>query len=124
VVVSGQFLIDSEASLRGSAIRMADTPAAAEARAPEGPLYRAEGRVEQIDKQEITLSHGPIPALQWGAMTMDFKLPATGLPPGIAVGTMVAFEFRQANDGAYQIANMHLAPALPMKKADPAGAAK
>lgn len=111
VVVSGQFLIDSEASLRGTANRMTDTPATAGPRAAEAPLHRAQGRVEKIDKDEITISHGPVPALQWGAMTMGFKLPATGLQPGVAVGGMVAFEFRQAGDGAYQIVSISPAPA-------------
>jgi Cu(I)/Ag(I) efflux system membrane fusion protein len=135
VVVSGQFLIDSEASLKGLTTRTGDMPtagAAGAAKAPEGPVHRGEGRVEKIDKEEITLSHGPIPTLQWGAMTMAFKLPAGGLPPNIAVGDTVAFSIRPIADGAYQItaiapaagASKRDMPAMPMKKADPAGAAK
>ena len=38
--------------------------------------HRGEGKVESIGKEEITISHGPIASLQWGAMTMGFKLPA------------------------------------------------
>jgi Cu(I)/Ag(I) efflux system membrane fusion protein len=98
VVVSGQFLIDSEASLKGTATRMADG-----GKAPEGPVHHGEGKVEKIDKDEITLSHGAIPTLQWGPMTMGFKLPAGGLAVSVKVGDTVAFEFRQASDGAYQI---------------------
>ena len=106
VVVSGQFLIDSEASLKGTATRMGEMPAPGADQAPAGPLHRGDGKVEKIDKDEITLSHGPIPTLQWGAMTMGFKLPPGGLPPGIQVGSKVAFEFRQTKDGAYQITAM------------------
>jgi Cu(I)/Ag(I) efflux system membrane fusion protein len=135
VVVSGQFLIDSEASLKGLTTRTGDMPAAGAAgaaKAPEGPVHRGEGKVEKIDKDEITLSHGPIPTLQWGAMTMGFKLPAGGLPPNIAVGDTVAFSIRPIIDGAYQItaiapaagASKRDMQAMPMKKADPAGAAK
>jgi Cu(I)/Ag(I) efflux system membrane fusion protein len=132
VVVSGQFLIDSEASLTGTATRMGEMPATGGEKAPEGPVHRGEGKVEKIDKDEITLSHGPIPTLQWGAMTMGFKLPAGGLPPNIAVGDTVAFGIRQTKDGAYQITaiaptaevSKRAMKAMPMKKADPAGAAK
>jgi Cu(I)/Ag(I) efflux system membrane fusion protein len=101
VVVSGQFLIDSEASLRGAATRMGPVPAPGAA--PEGPLHRGEGKVEQIGKDEITLSHGPIPTLHWGAMTMGFKLPAGGLPRNIAVGSAVTFTIRPTEAGTYQI---------------------
>ena len=27
-----------------------------------------------VERDAVTLSHGPIPTLKWGAMTMDFKL--------------------------------------------------
>jgi hypothetical protein len=40
---------------------------------------------------------------------MGFKLPATGLPQGIAVGNSVNFEIRPAKDGTFQITS--IAPA-------------
>ena len=103
VIVSGQFLIDSEASLRGTALRMGSASASA---ASTPATHRGNGKVEAIDKNEITLSHGPIPTLQWGAMTMGFKLPASGLPPGIKVGDRVDFEIRPAADGAFEIVSI------------------
>ena len=103
VVVSGQFLIDSEASLKGTATRMGE-PGAPTFGTVGGATHHGEGRVEGIGKDEISLSHGPIPSLQWGAMTMSFKLPPNGLPPGVAVGDTVAFDIRQTKDGAFQIA--------------------
>ncbi|WP_426175313.1 efflux RND transporter periplasmic adaptor subunit [Massilia sp. TWR1-2-2] len=130
VVVSGQFLIDSEASLKGTSTRMSALPAADEGKAPEGPVHRGEGRVEKIDRDEITLSHGPIATLQWGAMTMAFKLPAGALPANIAVGGTVAFRFRQTTDGAYQISviaptgavSKNAMPAMPIKSDRPGSA--
>ena len=101
VVVSGQFLVDSEASLKGAIARMGDAPTPEQPKT--GPTHHGTGRVEQIAPDEITLSHAPIPSLQWGPMTMGFKPPASGLPKGVAVGDMVAFEIRQTNDGMYQI---------------------
>lgn len=112
VVVSGQFLIDSEASLKGTATRMDETRAA-----QSGKAHRGEGKVERIGNEEVTLSHGPIPSLQWGPMTMGFKLPAT-LPRNFAVGDTVAFEIRQSKDGMYEItaiSPLAAAPSQPMK---------
>ncbi len=83
VVTSGQFLIDSEASLRSAL--------------PESPVektiqqYEGTGVVEAIDGQSVTLAHQPIPALNWGAMTMDFVLKQP--QPEIKVGQPVMFSF-------------------------------
>jgi len=99
VVVSGQFLVDSEANLKASTTRMSDMSAPAAAQ-PSGPAtHRGEGKVEKIAKDEVTISHGPIESMQWGPMTMGFKLPASGLPPGVGVGDPITFEFRQASGG-------------------------
>jgi Cu(I)/Ag(I) efflux system membrane fusion protein len=100
VVVSGQFLIDSESSLRASAGRMADAPAPAPG---EAATHRGTGKVESIDKDEITLSHDPIASLQWPAMTMAFKAPPNGVPKDVRVGATVSFEIRKAKDGTFEI---------------------
>lgn len=110
VVVSGQFLVDSEANLKAATTRMGEIPTP-EAGDSTGRTHRGEGKVETIANGEITISHGPIPTLQWGAMTMGFKLPATGLPKGVAVGDTVAFEIRQTKDGGFAITSIALAQA-------------
>lgn len=102
VVVSGQFLIDSEASLRGTATRMGDAPAPENATAGS-QTHRAQGKIERIGKDAVTISHGAIPSLEWEPMTMDFKLPASGLPGNIAVGDTVTFEMRETKDGMFEI---------------------
>jgi len=61
VVVSGQFLFDSEASLKASTTRMSEMPASA----ATSVTHHGEGKVESIGKDEITISHGPIATLQW-----------------------------------------------------------
>ncbi|WP_211467165.1 efflux RND transporter periplasmic adaptor subunit [Collimonas silvisoli] len=113
VVVSGQFLIDSEASLTGTETRMEGmaTPTPSKA---IGPTHRGEGKVESITKEEITISHGPIPTLQWGAMTMGFKVPAVGLPNNVAVGDTVVFEIHPIKDGAFEISTITPTAAAPM----------
>lgn len=99
VVTSGQFLIDSEASLRGTTERMATTPAAS---APVAAAVEHEGvgRIEAVNGSDsLTISHGPIPSAQWGAMTMDFAAPPTGLPKGFKPGDRVRFRFHLNSDG-------------------------
>src|SRR2546427_11127057 len=121
VVVSGQFLVDSEANLKASTTRMGEMPGPAAGQGPDA-THRGEGKVESIGKEEITISHGPIASLQWGAMTMGFKLPATGLPQGIAVGNSVSFEIRPTKDGTFQITS--IAPAQQSTAASTDTAAK
>lgn len=113
VVVSGQFLIDSEASLKGTITRMGEAPAAEKGAQGGNSLHRGQGKVESIDKEEIVLSHEPIPSLQWGAMTMGFKLPAQGLPKGVAEGDSVTFELRPLKDGMFEVASISRSGAAP-----------
>ncbi|MBY0574718.1 MAG: copper-binding protein, partial [Undibacterium sp.] len=113
VVISGQFLIDSEASLKGTATRMSDVSASENGNIT-GMTYRAEGKVEKINKEEITISHRPIPALQWGAMTMDFKLPTGGLPRNVEVGDTVIFEMRAIKEGVFQITTITPSASAPV----------
>jgi Cu(I)/Ag(I) efflux system membrane fusion protein len=37
--------------------------------------------------------------MDWGAMTMDFRLPEAGLPRGIKAGDQVRFEFVMGSEG-------------------------
>ena len=125
VVVSSQFLIDSEASLRGVEARLNALPAtsAAPTAAPavSAPNNVGEGRVDNIGADAMTLSHGPIPTMKWGAMTMDFKLPPGGSPPGVRAGDRVAFEFYVGADGLPQLSKV--TPVSPALKAASATAA-
>jgi membrane fusion protein, copper/silver efflux system len=94
VVVSSQFLIDSEASLKGIEARLNVEPQPSVA--STAPRHEGEAKIEAVGRDTVTLSHGPIASLKWGPMTMDFKLPKsspTGLPRGIDVGDRVDFEF-------------------------------
>lgn len=100
VVVSSQFLIDSEASLRGLEARLNAAPPAA---APAAS-YRTPAKVDAIEKDALTLTHPEIPALKWPGMTMEFKLaPALKLPPGLAAGDQVEVEFRVPGPGEAEI---------------------
>ncbi len=90
IVTSGQFLLDSEASLRGIPVRNA--PAASTSTpVAKAPSYIGTAIVEAVKPGAVTLSHGPIAGLGWPAMTMAFatKLPAAAMP---APGARVRFE--------------------------------
>lgn len=93
VVTSGQFLIDSEASMRSALPQMA---------AHEGAKqYQTMGVVEAVDGATVTLSHEPVAELQWPAMTMDFTLPVGGLPAGISLGSKVMIHFSVDENGSH-----------------------
>lgn len=118
VVVSSQFLIDSEASLKGVEARLNDEPRPASANA--APRHSGTATIEAIGRDAMTLSHGPIPSLKWGSMTMDFKLPKGGAPRGLEAGDRVDFEFTMEADGTPQLTRTTLLP--PEAKALPSAA--
>lgn len=102
VVVSSQFLIDSEASLKGVEARLNEVPGAAAA--PAVPRHEGEARIEAIAGDALTLSHGPIPSIKWGSMTMDFKAPPPkDMPRNLAVGDRITFEFYTDKEGLPQL---------------------
>ena len=93
VVVSSQFLIDSEASLKGIESRLNSETAAPLTRHP------GEAKVISIDKDSALLAHGPLTTAGMGAMTMEFKAPTSGMPRNVAKGDRVQFEFVLPKDG-------------------------
>jgi Cu(I)/Ag(I) efflux system membrane fusion protein len=106
VVTSAQFLIDSEASLAGSITRLGAAPDSA-GRPPAGPVFGS-GKVEAVDAQtrRLRLSHGPIEALAWPSMTMEFDVdPDAGLE-GIAPGQDIRFALRQEQAGHWVISQV------------------
>ncbi len=97
VVTSGQFLIDSEASIKGSIQRLQGGDAQA---AQDGPVT-GQGRVEAVDAAsgKLNLTHEPIEALGWPAMTMDF-LVAEGVDiTGLEAGEEIHFTLEQQDSG-------------------------
>ncbi|HVL44686.1 MAG TPA: efflux RND transporter periplasmic adaptor subunit [Acidovorax sp.] len=103
VVASAQFLIDSEASLRGivpaqpqasSGLPVSGqrpTPAAA----PPSRSFTVRGVVDEITPTELTLTHEAVPELQWPGMTMPFKLARPELAQALKPEQQVQFTFQQ-----------------------------
>ncbi len=105
VAVSGQFLIDSEASLSGLTERLGGGSTAvsdAGTQPAAGPLHEGSGTVEELSDTAVTLKHGPIASLQWGPMTMPFSLSSPDVAKDLKTGDSVRFRFRQA-DGNFII---------------------
>ena len=101
VVISGQFLIDSEASMKATTTRLADST-------PAGNTHRGQGKVEAIDDKSVTLSHGAIPTAKMGAMTMEFQLARR--PAGVAAGADVEFEFEITPQGEFRVTDLRKKP--------------
>ena len=100
VVASGQFLIDSEASLQGVMARAASAPAPASTStsATTATEYRSTGVVVEFDADSLTLNHEPVPALQWPAMTMPFKVADKKLLQGLQKGQTLDFSFTKRGE--------------------------
>ena len=111
VVVSSQFLIDSEASLKGVEARLNVEPPPTAANT--APRHAGTAKIEAIGRDTMTLSHGPIASLKWGPMTMDFKLPKAGVQRGLEAGDRVDFEFYMDAENLPQLTKVTLLPPVP-----------
>ncbi|MBA0167733.1 efflux RND transporter periplasmic adaptor subunit [Pectobacterium sp. CFBP8739] len=101
VVTSGQFLIDSEASLR-SALPQFDAETSANPATPATSVgYQTQGVIRAINGNQVTIEHEAVPALNWSPMTMDFTLPPSGLPKGVGLGSTVRFQFSMDDSGIH-----------------------
>jgi membrane fusion protein, copper/silver efflux system len=115
VVASGQFLVDSEARLKSVLGAMAASSAAAPSSAASAPsaaasapalptgVHLAEGKVESVEAESITISHGPVPSLKWPEMTMGFGKANAKAFPDVKPGNTVQFQFRQGGPGGYEL---------------------
>ncbi|MBT8147335.1 MAG: efflux RND transporter periplasmic adaptor subunit [Gammaproteobacteria bacterium] len=113
VVTSAQFLIDSEASLAGSIQRL-DTNEMAGNSATSETVF-SNGIVDAVDEdaRRIRISHGPIEALGWGPMTMEFDVSQSANLENITIGQSIHFSLGQSEVGDYIIDMIH--------QPDPAG---
>ncbi|MEK6242976.1 MAG: efflux RND transporter periplasmic adaptor subunit [Pseudomonadota bacterium] len=103
VVSSGQFLIDSESSLKGALDRLegpAETPS-------KGRTHQGRGKVIDIDaaKGRVELDHEPIPSMKWPQMKMGFGVADKAALAKLKKGDAVEFDLRGEpdKDGNYLI---------------------
>lgn len=98
VVVSGQFLIDSEASLSGVLARLGRQQQGEQA--PQKQVQKmpqGSGKVVSVTagSGEITLAHEPIAELGWPSMTMGFQVRDAEQLRTLKPGDRVQFKLRQ-----------------------------
>jgi Cu(I)/Ag(I) efflux system membrane fusion protein len=94
VVSSGQFLLDSEASLKGIVARTMEMPA------PDAAAFHeADGQIVEINSKDVTLAHGPFKTLGMPGMTMTFPLADPALMRGLKAGDKVRIAVSQTDDG-------------------------
>ena len=98
VVASGQFLIDSEASLSGIIERLEAAPPQP---STDDELAAASGRIRAINTESrtLTIEHGPVPEMNWPPMTMDFAVQRPGQLRGLRSGNRVEFRFQRRQQG-------------------------
>ncbi|MEN1836106.1 efflux RND transporter periplasmic adaptor subunit [Pseudomonas syringae] len=96
VVASGQFLLDSEASLKGIVARTEEESPASET---ASGFHQADGQIVEINDKEVTLAHGPFKTLGMPGMTMTFPLASPALMQGLKAGDKVRVAVSQTDDG-------------------------
>lgn len=102
IVLSGQFLIDSEANLKGVEARLSSAKEQGPTSATQ-QTYRTTARVEAVAGETLTLTHPEVPALKWPGMTMDFKLAPDVASRKPSVGSEIEIEFHMQEGDAPQI---------------------
>lgn len=102
VVLSGQFLIDSEASLRGLEARL--NPPGTDSDSTTS-THRTPGVVESLSENAVTIKHPPVPSLGWPEMTMEFRLPEPSKMPAqsLRIGDQIEIEFQMQEGDIPQV---------------------
>ena len=105
VVTSGQFLIESEANLKGVLEKMK----------PVGQqVHTGSGRVTGVDAKTgfLEMEHDPIPSLDWPGMTMEFDVRDPAILEGLKAGQQVEFDLVK-EDGGFPVTAIRPAPDKP-----------
>ncbi len=101
VVTSGQFLLDSESNLKAGLQHLS----APDAEKKQAKTAQGRGIIESMQDGKITISHEPIAAMSWPAMTMDFSLPGGTAAISLKPGAPIEFEFHE-EDGDFLISKI------------------
>jgi Cu(I)/Ag(I) efflux system membrane fusion protein len=105
VVTSGQFLIDSEASLNASLNRMSkpgdSSEIADKSVAIRSTAIKSTGTIKALkpDEHKINIAHDPIESLGWPAMVMDFNYQHGVDVSMLKPGDHVRFSLIKTDDG-------------------------
>lgn len=106
VVVSGQFMLDSESSFTGAELRMIGE---SEVETPETAAF-AIGVINSVDPESriVNISHQEVPELDWPSMTMDMSVADDVELMGIPVPSEIHFGIGQLASGEYVVTVIHV----------------
>ncbi|GHF19360.1 hemolysin D [Kordiimonas sediminis] len=110
VVISGQFMLDSESSFTGAALRMAETSTGGKDEQEIETAAFAMGTIHSadIDSRTVSITHPEIPEIGWNPMTMDMEV-AKGVPlEDMTFPASVHFGVGQDATGKYVITVIHV----------------
>ena len=108
VVVSSQFLIDSESATVAELDRM-DAEAASDDEEPDAATeVWTRGQVKDLDrdKGKVRLAHDPVPEWDWPAMTMNFRIGEGVDKSRLTSGAEMRFRMRELDEGGHEITGM------------------
>ncbi|HEX5639234.1 MAG TPA: efflux RND transporter periplasmic adaptor subunit [Burkholderiaceae bacterium] len=104
VVTRANFLIDAESNLKAS---LGSFTAGANTNAGGGKavVHTALGRIDDVDAKTgaLTISHEPVPSLNWPKMTMEFVAANDAITKGARPGAPIRFEFVERKPGEWVI---------------------
>ena len=103
IVVSAQFLLDSESSVTSDFKRISHGKNA------EKSVW-VEADVESLDisRNKLKITHKPIAAWNWDSMTMNMDIKPDIDLSGVRDGMKLHVEISQTNTGSYQITGIHI----------------
>lgn len=119
IVTSAQFLIDSEASLKASFARMSpvddkhENQQTSMSMKPEtsdvAKIINGTGTVNTVMNaaRKINVTHEPIAALSWPAMTMDFEVADNVKLDHVKAGDRIHFSLKKTGEFSYLLTFIH-----------------
>lgn len=110
ILISGQFMIDSESNLKTALDRLQPPQNMPAQAAPMTTntiqkIYTGHGKVNEIDIADgtINITHDPIPSLKWPGMTMDFTVKDAAILKMVKPQDVIDFEMTESSKGEYTI---------------------
>lgn len=121
VVTRANFLIDAESNLKAS-LGGFGASANTNAGAAKAVAHSAVGRLDEVDPKTgaLTITHDPVPSLNWPKMTMEFAAANDAIAKGAQAGAPIRFEFVERKPGEWVVTKIEpaaggAAPAAPAK---------
>ncbi|MEI7841907.1 MAG: efflux RND transporter periplasmic adaptor subunit [Gallionellaceae bacterium] len=115
VVISANFLLDSESNLKAALSNMKErtqpSPSVSEPskQVHKSVGHQAKGILESINAGGmVSITHEPIKSLSWPSMTMDFALANTSLSSGVKPGSKISFEIVERTPGEWVITKLQV----------------